>query len=162
MACDNYKPHVHVLPEDDANKDIANGFRLGIDFAKSRQLQILPVAGGWGNVLNEFEEDRVREMRSNNRRHMVLLIDFDGRLERSDEAKESIPNDLQGRVYILGTLTNPEEAKKKIGCSYEKIGLELAKDCSKGTENVWGHKCLQHNREELDRLRKDLRSIFFQ
>ena len=46
-------PHVFVLPEDDANRQLANGFVLdgGLD---GRRIQILEEAGGWMEVLNRF------------------------------------------------------------------------------------------------------------
>jgi hypothetical protein len=40
-----YQPHVIVLPEDDANRQIGNGF-LQVPSLQARRIQILPEAGG--------------------------------------------------------------------------------------------------------------------
>ena len=68
--------------------------------------------------------------------------------------------DLSDRVFILGTLTEPEALKGALG-SYEKIGRDLATDCREETDKTWGHKLLRHNTGELDRLRPHARLILF-
>lgn len=50
-----YKPHVLVLPEDDANRQIANGFLLNSNLNRNA-IQILPIAGGWLKVVDTFNE----------------------------------------------------------------------------------------------------------
>lgn len=93
---------------------------------------------------------------------MVLLIDFDGRQDRLDTAKAQIPTRLTERVFILGTLTEPEGLKRaKLG-SYEAIGTTLARDCREGTETTWKHHLIRHNASELDRLREHVRPILFE
>jgi hypothetical protein len=92
---------------------------------------------------------------------MVLLIDFDEREERLSDAKARIPLDLEERVFIIGALGEPEDLKKEFGPSYEAIGMELATDCHKETNEVWGHSLLRHNAAELDRLREHVRPILF-
>jgi hypothetical protein len=64
MSANHHLPYIVVLPEDDANRDIVNGFRehLGASF---RQLQVAPVAGGWHEVLDLFASYYVRKMRNN-------------------------------------------------------------------------------------------------
>jgi hypothetical protein len=46
MAVNKYKPHIYVLPEDDANRQIANGFLLH-ESVDSRSIQVMPTTGGW-------------------------------------------------------------------------------------------------------------------
>jgi len=53
MSVNKYLPHVLVLPEDDANRQLANGFQLDV-FLATRRMQILEEAGGWQEVLNRF------------------------------------------------------------------------------------------------------------
>jgi len=48
-----YRPHVLVLPEDDANRQIANGFLLWPSL-KDQNIQILPSAGGWTAVRDKL------------------------------------------------------------------------------------------------------------
>jgi hypothetical protein len=64
-----HKPHVIVLPEDDANRQIANGFLLDPSI-KPRNIQVLNPAGGWGKVLDSFLEDHVAGLRKWPQRHL--------------------------------------------------------------------------------------------
>jgi hypothetical protein len=150
-----------VLPEDDANSELANGFLLDQSLTP-RSIQVLEVAGGWLPVLERFRSDHVPEMDRNPMRFMVLLIDFDGRPDRLDQAKEYIPERLDDRVFILGALTEPEMLKSAGLGSYETIGKAIAKDCREETNTAWGHALLRHNANEVDRLRQHVRPILFQ
>ena len=160
MSVNKYLPHVFVLPEDDANRQLANGFHLDQNLA-TRQMQVLEEAGGWLCVLERFKADHVPEMRRNQNRFMVLLLDFDGREDRLDRAREEIPADLKERVFVLGASSEPEDLRQHLG-PYEDIGLALAKDCRENTEEMWGHPLLCHNANELERLRKYVRPFLFQ
>jgi len=42
-----YRPHIYILPEDDANRQLANGFVFNTD---SSQVHTLTEAGGWTHV----------------------------------------------------------------------------------------------------------------
>jgi hypothetical protein len=137
MSVNKYQPHVMVLPEDDANSQLATGFQLRLDPARLRQMQVLPVAGGWIEVLDRFESDHVAEMGHNSNRLMVLLVDFDGNAGRLDQAKRRIPGHLTERVFIPGALSEPEELKARLG-TYEAIGSALAQDCREETDTIWG------------------------
>ena len=161
MSVNNYEPHVMVLPEDDANRQLAVGFVSAVDQAHARQIQVLAVAGGWANVLDSFESDHASRMTANQHRHMVLLIDFDGRNDRLNRAKTVIPERLINRVFVLGAWTDPEALRASLG-SYETIGRAMAKDCREETDGTWGHHLLRHNASELDRLRERVRPILFQ
>lgn len=92
---------------------------------------------------------------------MVLLIDFDGQQDRLTDAKAAIPDDLTDRVFVLGTLREPEDLKKANLGSYETVGSNLAKDCREETYTTWEHDLLQHNAGELNRLREHVRAILF-
>ncbi len=91
---------------------------------------------------------------------MILLIDFDGNKNRLNQAKAAIPPRLANRVFVLGTLTNPEDLRSALG-TYETIGRDMAKDCREGTDTTWGHALLQHNESELNRMRQDILPILF-
>ena len=159
MSVNKHQPHVLVLPEDHANRQLANGFHLEVPWHRQRQMQVLRVAGGWTEVLNRFESVHAIKMEHCQHRFMVLLIDFDGKQERLTEAKAKIPVHLADRVFILGALSKPEALKQANLGSYEKIGRALAKDCREGTDTIWGHELLQHNASELERLREHVRPI---
>jgi hypothetical protein len=157
-----YQPHVWVLPEDDANRQLANGFVLDLDQPSSRRIQVLPEVGGWRAVLDTFESDHVAEMDRLTQRYMVLLIDFDGEEGRLTEVKRRIPERLTGRVFILGAWSEPEALKAAGLGSYETIGRAIAKDCREQTDTTWQHDLLRHNASEINRLRQDVRPILFQ
>jgi len=160
MSVNKERPHLLVLPEDKANRQLANGFWLEVDPTRQRQMQVHAVAGGWTEVLNLFSSVHVTEMDRCPTRFMVLLIDFDGNENRLNQAQHSIPQHLAERVFILGTLTEPEALKPHLG-PYEEIGSKLAKDCREATDDTWGHVLLQHNAGELARLREHVLPILF-
>ena len=62
MSVNRHNPHVYVLPEDDANRQLANGFWQEVDWNRQRQMYVLSVAGGWNEVLRLFELVHVAEM----------------------------------------------------------------------------------------------------
>jgi hypothetical protein len=93
---------------------------------------------------------------------MVLLIDFDGEEARVNDAKRRIPERLSDRVFIVGTLTEPEALKSAGLGSYETIGKAIAKDCREETDTTWGHHLLRHNASEVNRLSQHVRPILFQ
>jgi hypothetical protein len=157
VSADKYKRHLLVLPEDDANRQLANGFLKSLDLNKARQLQVLPVAGGWECVLDQFASDWAPRMDNNGNRFMVLLIDFDGKNDRLSRAKAVIPAQLADRVFVLGVWTAPEGLKGPC----ESIGKALATDCREETEKTWGHALLRHNAGEVERLRTSVRPFLF-
>jgi hypothetical protein len=160
MSVNKYQPHVLVLPEDDANRQLANGFLLD-QYLSNRKIQVLQEAGGWTQVLERFKSDHVVGMNRYPGRLMVLLIDFDGDQARLTRAKAQIPEPLTDRVFVLGALTKPEALKQASLGSYEGIGSAMAKDCREGSDTIWGHDLLRHNASELDRLRTCVRPILF-
>jgi hypothetical protein len=150
MSANKYLPHVFVFPEDDANRQIANGFALC--FA-TRQLCVLPEADGWMSVRERFSTDHIAGMQTFNKRLMILLIDFDGDEKRPHDMMVGIPEDLKNRVFVLGALSEPEALRQAGLGSFETIGKGLANDCIQGASEMWGHDLLRHNQPELNRLR---------
>src|SRR5271163_4021430 len=120
MSVNKHLPHVFVLPEDDANRQLANGFQRD-PLLDTRRMQILEEAGGWREVLRRFQADHVPEMDRYAKRFMVLLSDFDRRDDRLEEARTVIPSRLRERVFVLGAWSQPEELRQNLG-SYETIG----------------------------------------
>ena len=78
MSCNVYQPHLLILPEDEANKDIANGFQQSFS-VNERSLQILPYARGFSDVLRQFETSQAPGLRRFPPRRILLLVDFDDR-----------------------------------------------------------------------------------
>lgn len=161
MSVNRDRPHLFILPEDRANSELATGFHLEIDPLRQRQMQILPIAGGWQKVLNIFKADHVAYMRRFPNRFMILVIDFDEREDRFETAQQFIPDDLKDRVFVLGSRKEPEDLRRAGIGSNEDIGLALAKDCREDNYRTWGHELLNHNAGELERLREKVRPIFF-
>lgn len=148
-----------VLPEDDADRHLANGFLLHPD-VMACNVQILEEAGGWNAVVERFLKDHVSAMRRYPQRYMVLLLDFDGNEGRRKQVRAKIPDDLSSRVFILGVLHEPEDLKGELG-SYERIGSMLAQDCRDGTDKTWCHALLSHNKDELVVLRQSVLPVLF-
>jgi hypothetical protein len=78
MSVNKNRPHIFVLPEDDANRQLANGFFLdhslwnrrrrfqvlALDHSlwnRRRRFQVLAEAGGWRRVLECFQSDHIQE-----------------------------------------------------------------------------------------------------
>jgi hypothetical protein len=160
MSVNKRLPHVHVLPEDDANKDIANGFKLELEL--DSPFRVLSPAGGWRKVLDSFIEDHATDMARYSTRFMVLLIDFDNDRTRLDYARTRIPEHLADRVFIVGAFSEPEKLKSDFpGKSLESIGQDAAKDCRNNTEGTWASPLLRHNAAEVARLNATVRPILF-
>jgi hypothetical protein len=156
-----YRPHVFVIPEDDANRQIANGFVLDPNL-NERAIQILPPAGGWQNVVDNFRDVHAHELKRYSERRIVLIVDFDRQYEKRFQfMKNEIPNTEIDRVFVLGVLSEPEELKTSAGMSFENIGKELAQDCVGNRHHFWGHDLLQHNELELNRLISSVKSFLF-
>lgn len=158
MAVNKHLPHVLVLPEDDANRQMANGFHQQID--QLRQMQVLRPAGGWSKVLDVFKADYTTAMDDNPNCLIVLLIDFDSDDNRFDHAKSTIPNRLADRVFIIGAWSSPEKLKATFG-SLEGVGYKLANDCRHGTDVTMQHELLRHNAGEIIRLRERVLPVLF-
>jgi hypothetical protein len=124
-------------------------------------IQILDEAGGWRVALELFESDHVPRMRAFPHRLLVILIDFDNDLSRMEYVRSRIPAEVAERVFVLGTKSEPEDLKRALAASYETIGSNLAKDCRESSENLWSHALLEHNLDELVRLRESVRPLLF-
>ena len=161
MSVNKSLPHVLVLPEDDANRQIAVGFHLEVVPTRQRRMQVLEEARGWRSVLDRFISDQITGMERYPNRFIILLLDFDNDYaNRFAQAKGAIPDHLAERVFILGALSEPEDLRPQFG-NFETIGRALAEDCREGTESTWGCDDLSHNAREINRLRDGVRSILF-
>jgi hypothetical protein len=145
-----------ILPEDDANREMANGFILN-DCVIHRNINVLKAAGGWIKAVKKIDEcglDHYPE------RRLLLLIDFDdGATTRLTSIKAEINEQFADRVYIMGTASEPEQLRKAFGKSFEEIGLEAARQCAEGKDDFWKHDLLKNNAAELARLSQHVREI---
>jgi hypothetical protein len=156
-----YRPHVYVIPEDDRDRQIAVGF-IGHHGVQHPRIQVVPIAGGWRNVLQTFQQEYIQKLRDYPEGHVVMLIDFDGDfVNRRDEFEREIPDELKERVFVVGSRDNPEALKKSLNIGYEEIGKSLADDCDTGTTEHWDHEQLGHNASELQRLVQFVKPFLF-
>jgi hypothetical protein len=160
MSINKHKPHLLVLPEDDANRQIANGFINDLNLNK-RAIQILPIADGWKKAVDQLTNDYAPGMRQFPQRRIVLLIDFDEVEDRLSYVQSQIPEDLRNRVFVLGVQSNPEDLKRDIKKSFEDIGEALATDCSENKNELWGHYLLIQNKPELEKMIKLVKPFLF-
>ncbi|GAB4299314.1 MAG: hypothetical protein Fur0025_38130 [Oscillatoriaceae cyanobacterium] len=160
MSQEKYKHQLIILPEDKANIDIVNGFTKNQN-VKPRAIHVLREAGGWKDVVKQFPTDEAPKMRQYPKRMMLLLIDFDNVTNRLELVQSEIPDDLKDRVFILGSLHNPEQLKRDLGKSFEQIGEALAKDCSENQSEFWGSEYLKHNQPELERMIVSVKPFLF-
>lgn len=161
MSVNKFRPHVHVLPEDDANRQICNGFLRDPEL-NGRRIQVLPVAGGWAKVRDDFANIHCYELEKCKERYLVLVVDFDDMDSRLAEMSKVVPEHLRDRVIIIGVKTNPEDLRAELNIGYENIGLQLAESCrSDPSMRAWSHELLAHNAAELERVAPAIRAILF-
>lgn len=157
MGVNSFKPHILLLPEDDANRQLAVGFALEIN---SRQVQVLNEAGGWLHVCDRFENDYVQSMINNPQRSIVLLIDFDNDPKRRRHVETRVPPDMVSRVFAVGSWTDPEALRRDLSMTYEDIGRSIARECRAGERAVLSSRLLQHNVDDIDRICKFIETIY--
>ena len=156
-----YAPHVYVIPEDDRDRQLADGFVLHHGVKDSR-IQVVPPAGGWGRVLETFRDEYVPKLRTYPLAYVVMLIDFDDRVDdRTALFAREIPDDCKARVFVIGSKYNPERLRGVLNAGYENIGTRLADDCAAGTTTYWDHEHLRHNDAERQRLIQTVRPFLF-
>ncbi|MBZ4220531.1 MAG: hypothetical protein LAC69_10235 [Chlorobium sp.] len=165
MSINRYKPYVIILPEDRADEEIANGFKLSMNI-NTRAIQVDKPAGGWLTVVQKFKTELVPEMQKYAACITVMLIDFDcyegsSHEDRLYKVTGEIPDDLKHRVFVLGVLSEPEKLKTKSKMSFEKIGETLADGCPENKSELWMDELLKHNETELSRILLSVRPFLF-
>ncbi len=163
------KPHLLIIPEDRDWRKVITGFRLAAN-VNDRNIKPEPLAGGWPKAFESIENDYAKYMRKYSECRLVLLIDFDNKgdgsakfEERLANFKNDTPADLRDRVFVLGVLSKePKDLlSRKLGMSLEKLGEELAKNCTDKVHDLWDHELLRHNKPELERIIPSVKSFLF-
>lgn len=156
-----YLPHVYVIPEDDANRQLADGFVLH-HRVKDARIQVVPPAGGWSKVLKTFQDEYLPRLRDYEDAHVVMLIDFDDQVEsRMAQFEAQIPEQFRTRVFVIGSKYTPEKLKNELNRGFEQIGTDLADECDADTLVYWSHKHLEHNDPVRQRLVQVVRPFLF-
>jgi hypothetical protein len=156
-----YKPHVRLIPEDDANRQIAIGF-INHWAVSATVVDIRGPAGGWPRVLDIFESEYLPDLRKFPNAHVVMLIDFDEDVERREQFEQKIPRDVKERVFVIVSKYNPEILRRELKLAFDIIGSELAQECHKEEFKLWQHEHLIHNSSELQRMMAVVKPIVFQ
>lgn len=158
MAVNRYKPHVLVLPEDDATRSLAVGFS---DHCNGPIELKLPL-GGWPKVLAEFEHRYVKYLRTYVDAHVVMVIDYDHEFaSRLPLFQAAIPVDVQDRAYVLGCEDEAETLKNQQALKYGPLGATLAYECRTQLPVLWNCPQLVDNQAELRRLLAQVRPFLF-
>lgn len=154
-------PHLLVLAEDRANEEIANGFFTHSGLALGK-IKMLPIAGGGLKAVNAALGYCHKYLSRYQNAHLVLLIDFKEDVEIAAKARarllDASPLESE-RVFIVGCQFEPEDLRRALGLSLEKIGYQLAEECLTAPGDCWSHPQLIHNQEELARLRLNVLSF---
>ncbi len=61
MSANAYRPHLIVLVEDDAARQIVNGFILHPNL-NTRAIQVMRPLGGWRRILDTYREEYLSSM----------------------------------------------------------------------------------------------------
>lgn len=158
MALNRYRPHLYVLPEDDATHNIAVGFN---DVATGA-MQVLKPAGGWMPVLERFKDTYISHLRQYPEAHIVMLIDFDEDFaNRIQLFRDEIPLDVASRVYVLGAWDEAETMRNLSEMNFSRIGMRLADECGQNVSSLWGNTQAHHNEPERTRLHAACRGFLF-
>ena len=161
MSVNKFKPHVWVLPEDDANRQLANGFALHSELDPTA-IHLCPAAGGWLKAAGAVAAEHADGMRKYPLRHLVLLIDLDGQGDAREQLVRAVfPQDLVDRIYLLSARDDPEALRSSQRQSFERLGELLAKDCALDQPGLWDDEHLRHNKPELSRLIADVKPFLF-
>ena len=73
MSVNREKWHLVIKPEDDANRQIANGFVCSLEMRAQKKIQVLPTSGGYLKAL-EFVGNAQLDRFPH--RRLLILIDF--------------------------------------------------------------------------------------
>jgi hypothetical protein len=168
MSGNREKPHMVILPEDRANEQIANGFKLSLNI-NYRAIRVEKPAGGWLTVVQKFKTELVPEMQKYPACVTVMLIDFDCKAggfyqHRLNQVTKEIPEGLKNRVFVLGVLTEPEDikdARNRERKTFEKIGETLAEGCPDSKNSLWKDVLMKHNEDQLQHILKSVRPFLF-
>jgi hypothetical protein len=157
-----FPPTIYVIPEDDEDRQLANGFRLSDYVVNALRLKVMPVAGGWPKVKETFETEYINWLRKYPNDVVVMVIDFDGKYaDRYAMFAEAIPHDLKDRAFVIGPREEPKDLRHALGEPLEDIGRRLAKECADGISDTWDHEHLRHNTPDRDAMATSVRSILF-
>lgn len=163
MSPNRYQDHIIILPEDEADRQIANGFCSSYHLGNAnRHVKVVNEAGGWFKAQALLEQTYVPYLKNHEKSRVVLVIDFDSNPDRRTDVLRNVPEELQARVFVIGSLTDPEQLKSSLNKTLEEIGIAIADQCARETtDSLWNTDLLSHNLEEINRLSNEIRGLLF-
>ncbi len=160
-----YAPHVLVVPEDAAVRDVVNGFVERV--VNSRAIRVERPAGGWSEVQEAVAAD-IYGLSDNSLRQLVVVVDFDTDPRRGDAIRSASPGCIADRVFVVGPMGEIEDLRRDLvqagiigPNTLEAIGRLLADECRDGTTSIWTHDRLRHNEPTYRHMLATLRPILF-
>jgi hypothetical protein len=161
MSINKEKPHFHIIVEDDANRQILNGFANCLNVKRDNFK--ITTERGWLSVVEKVKNDYIPKLRKYSHGRVLMIIDFDNEVERRRSLiSKELGIEFENRIFTLGVKTEPEDFRKKIRQSFEVIGKNLAENCPGEPSTLWNDELLVHNRSELARMgATDMWSILF-
>lgn len=148
-----YQFHLVIVPEDDANRQLALGL-ASHPRVHPRQIDLRPPAGGWSVVRDALQQKWVAYLRSYPNGYALFLVDFDDIHDlRFRKFRDVIPDDVADRVFILGVSSEPERLRAAFGASLELIGMRLVEACGDPPGADWSHDLVAVNGPEKERFR---------
>ena len=161
MSINKYDNFLIIETEDDANRQILNGFMKGVGL-NIRKIQLSNHCSGWSSVINKFESKMISYLNEYQKGYVIMVIDFDDHYdERKRMIEEKIPSNLYNRVFVLGAKKEPEDLKRNLGLNYEAIGEKMADGFLDNNHQLWECEDLKHNLEELHRACIQIRSFIY-
>lgn len=161
MGINNYLQHLNVIIEDEAYKEILSGVRLSLNVQESL-IKINHVSAGWTGVFDDFENS-IGVLNKFTNRFTLLLMDFDDKEASTTTSYDKrllrfhkiVPNNLKGRVFILGVnYKESDDLKKYFQMNLEEVGKLLITDCPSGDLSQWKNTHLECNMSEIERMKK--------
>lgn len=158
MSVNRERLHLIIVPEDDACRQLVNGFFLVADHG---QVRVSTVAGGWRRAVDVLLDTYVPYLERNDNGHVLIVVDFDDDSGRGNAILEKVPTTVRDRVFVLGCLREAEDLKRANLGNYESIGKTLADECKDSRREVWVHELLAHNEPHTAILSQALQATLF-
>ncbi len=155
-----YIEHLLIVPEDDAIRQIVNGFIADIAISTNR-VKVEPNAKGWSKARDSILSEYMPSLTRLQYRYLVVLIDLDDDSARLQQVRDQIPAECKDRMFVLGVASEAEDLRNKLNMTFEEVGRALAEDCRNSTSTVWTHELLSQNSEEIYRLRQSVSPFLF-
>lgn len=151
MASNKFQWHLRIFVEDDANRQIVNGF-LESFFQHNipRCIRVLPPSGGWRATLDAAQLDCVEGCSC---RRVLAVIDCDGDANRICTATAN----GQANLYIMGCCEEPEKLRQLLQHPghFSTLGDSLAREYCHNNTSLWLHIV---NKVALDALMQDAKN----